>query len=69
MIYNPINNGYFIFNDTKLVSTNIPSEIYKVADCFGNWITVVATIKDKLTETNCTSISIIFKEQAKKMWG
>ena len=59
--------GYFIFNDTKLVSSNNPADIYKGADCFGNWITVVTAIKGKLTETNWTSISIIFKEQGEKM--
>ena len=59
--------GYFIFNDTNLVGANNSAEIYKGADCFGNWITVVTAIKGKLTETNWTSISIIFKEQGEKM--
>ena len=59
--------GYFIFNDTNLVGANNSAEIYKGADCFGNWITVVAVIKDQRNETNSTSVSIIFKELGEKM--
>ena len=59
--------GYLIFNDTKLVGVNKPAEIYKGADCLDNWITVVAAIKDKLTQTNWTSISISFKEQGERL--
>ena len=59
--------GYLIFNDTNLVGINKPAEIYKGADCFGNWITIVTVIKDNLTETNWTSMSIFFKEQGEKM--
>lgn len=58
--------GYFIFNDAKLVGPNKPGQIYKGADCVDNWITVVAVIKDKLTETNWTSLSISFKEEGER---
>jgi len=53
-------SGYFIFNDAKLVGPNKPGEIYKGADCVDNWITVVAVIKDRLAETNWTSLSNFF---------
>lgn len=49
--------GYLIFNDTQLIGTNNHCEINTIEEA-GQWITVSATIKDKLEETNWTSITI-----------
>lgn len=57
--------GYFIFNDKELIGVNNKASIANGSDCIDKWITVVAAIKDKLTETNWTSVTINFQEGGK----
>jgi hypothetical protein len=49
--------GYLIFNDSNLIGPNAAAEI-KTIDKAGQWITVSVTIKDKLEQTNWTSLTI-----------
>jgi hypothetical protein len=55
--------GYFIFKDKKLIGVNKSATIIKGSDCLNQWITVVSAIKDKLEETNWTSVTIFFQEE------
>lgn len=49
--------GYLIFNGTNLVGINDAAVIDTIEN-ISEWVTVAATIKDKLEETNWTSITI-----------
>ena len=53
--------GYLIFNDDKLIGPNTAAEI-KTIEKAGQWITVSATIKDKLEQTNWTSVTVFVGE-------
>lgn len=54
--------GYIIFKDTKLIASNKKTSIRKLNDLVGKWLTFVVVIKDKLEETNWTSVTINLKE-------
>ena len=57
--------GYLIFNGTDLVGINTEATIDTI-EAISEWITVTATIKDKLEETNWTSITITLKANNKR---
>lgn len=58
--------GYLIFNGTDLVGINDHAIITRSADA-AEWITITATIKDKLEETNWTSVTVELQETNKPM--
>lgn len=58
--------GYLIFRDTKLIASNKKITIKKLSDLQDKWLTFVVVIKDKLEETNWTSVSITIKETDKE---
>ena len=45
-----------------MIGVNKSATIRKGNDCIDQWITVVSAIKDKLEETNWTSVTIFFQE-------
>lgn len=53
--------GFLIFNGTELIGVNAAANINSGQDA-SEWITITATIKDKLEETNWTSITVELKE-------
>ena len=56
--------AYLIFNGAELIGANAPGML-KLMAATDEWITISATIKDKLDETNWTSISIFFDDPSK----
>lgn len=52
--------GYLIFNGSHLIGINNEAVIGTIED-IQEWLTVTATIKDKLEETNWTSITVTIK--------
>lgn len=54
--------GYLIFKDTKLISSNKKASVKSLKDLDNKWLTFVAVIKDKLEETNWTSVAIEIQE-------
>ncbi|MFL9844393.1 hypothetical protein [Flavobacterium rhizosphaerae] len=49
--------GYLIFNGIDLISTNAPGTIHSINEA-DQWVTVAVTVKDKLLETNWTSMTV-----------
>ena len=49
--------GYLIFNGSHLIGANDKAVIGSIKD-IKEWLTITATIKDKLEETNWTSVSV-----------
>lgn len=59
--------GYLIFNGSQLVGINNKAIIGSIEDT-QEWLTVTATIKDKLGETNWTSITITLKANGQQIY-
>lgn len=62
IIGNGQSGGYVIFLDQQLKASNKIAKLGKMADVSGKTTTVVATIMDKLKETNWTSVLVEFSE-------
>ncbi len=58
--------GFFIFKDYERIAVNKTVTIEKGIECLGQTITIVAVVKDKLEETNWTSVFVSFKEDNKQ---
>lgn len=58
--------GFFIFRESERIAVNKSATIEKGGDCIDQTISIVAVIKDKLLETNWTSILVTFKEDDNK---
>ena len=56
--------GYLIFNGTKLIGANTKAALQSI-DSSDLWLTVAATVKDKLKETNWTSVTVYLKDASK----
>lgn len=55
--------GYLIFKDTELIASNKKVTIKEVDELINKWLTFVVVIKDKLEETNWTSVTVSIKEK------
>ena len=58
--------GFFIFREFERIAVNKSVTIEKGSDCIDQTFTIVAVIKDKLLETNRTSVLVTFKEDNNK---
>lgn len=53
--------GYLIFKGTDLIGVNRKAVIANL-DNVGEWVFITVTIKDKLEETNWTSVTVFVEE-------
>lgn len=55
-------DGFLIYADNDLISLGKDATIDKIKKYENKFITVISTIKDKITYTNMTSVTVRFKE-------
>jgi len=62
--------GYLIFSDTKLISSNKKATIKKPSSLIDKWLNFVIVVKDKLKETNWTSVTVsIIEDGTTSVYG
>ncbi len=59
--------GYLIFKDTELIGSNKKITLKNLDDLINKWLTFVVVIKDKMEETNWTSVTVIIQEQGSEL--
>lgn len=59
--------GYLIFKDTELIGSNKKVTLKNVTDLIDKWLTFVVVIKDKMEETNWTSVTVSIQEEGNEL--
>lgn len=59
--------GYLIFKDTELIGSNKKITLKNVDELIDKWLTFVVVIKDKMDETNWTSVTVTIQEEASQL--